>query len=137
MFNQYLIVVYCLLLKRGENRVPWIERFLKFDNAYQTSIDDARNEPNIFEQIFSTESVVEFEHIYKLLLREIDGVPYSKCGDQFEAFKFIQLVSSKAIYQYRINIGSLLEKFVIEFDRLDVNDDCNRLYESAQSRSSA
>jgi len=53
MFNQFLLVIYNILIQEGWERSSWIERDLELRGQFILSIDDIRNERSIFEKIFS------------------------------------------------------------------------------------
>jgi hypothetical protein len=130
MFNQFLLVIYNILIQEGWERSSWIERDLELRGQFILSIDDIRNERSIFEKIFSEEYIQEFERIYLRLLDEICGRTYEQCHEQIEALKFISLMVDRGRYKHRVNVGAMLETFSTDFERLDVPEECVRLYKN-------
>jgi len=71
--------------------------------------------------------------LFDKLLHAMRNVGYSECGDILDALEFVQLIGATALWKYHVSVGETLEKFVREFDRLDVPSERRRLYEFAQS----
>ena len=132
MFNQILLLIYRLFLHGGGRKIDWMEQYLGYDGRVALSSDDLMNEPSMYEAIFSEEHRPKVEQLYLGLLNEMDRTPYQQCGNMLEALAFIQGISATALWKYRKNVGSVIEEFVRDFDRLDVSDERVRLYERAQ-----
>ncbi|MFC3653317.1 hypothetical protein ACFONN_17280 [Dyella humi] len=133
MFNQILLLIYRLFLHRGGRKINWMEQYLGYDGRAALSSDDIENESSAYETIFSEEHRPKLERLYLDLLNEMDGVPYPQCGDVLEALTFIQEISATALWKYHQSVGTVIEEFVRDFDRLDVPDERARLYEKAQN----
>lgn len=132
MFNKILLLSYRLFLGEGGRRVNWMEQRFGFDVEIALSSDDRRNEPETYAALFSQNNKINIEELYVELLDEMNGIPYHKCGDILDMLTFIQEISATALWRYHQGVGTVIEKFVRDFDRLDVPDERVRLYRSAQ-----
>lgn len=136
MFNQSLLLAYRLFLHRGGRKIHWMEQYLGYEGGAELSPGDIENEPSAYEAIFLEEHQPKLERLYLSLLNEMNGVPYSRCGDVLEALAFLQEISAIALWKYHQSVGVVIEEFVRDFDRLDVPDERVRLYEKAQNEQS-
>lgn len=74
MFNQILLPVYCLFLHGGGRKINWMEQYLGYDDRYALSPDDMKNEPRVYEAVFSEEHRPRLEHLYLELLNGMNGI---------------------------------------------------------------
>jgi hypothetical protein len=133
MFRENLFLIYRLFLDEGRQRVDWIEQYLNIDGDIGLSLDDRRNAPSAYKDIFSSKHQSIIEEIYLNLLSEMNGMSYNKCDDILKALSFIQEISATALWKYHQSLGVRIEKFVRDFDRLDAPSERIRLYENAQT----
>lgn len=133
MFEQMLLLVYRLFLDGGGRKIERIEQYIGYDAKATVSSDDMKNEPRAYETIFSAEHRPKLERLYLELLNEMKGVPYQQCENVLEALSFIQEVSATALWMYHQGVGTEIEEFARDFDRLDVPDERVRLYKDAQN----
>ncbi len=132
MFEEVLMTVYRLFLSKG-GRVQWIDQKMDMDCEISLSLDDVRNEHDVYVPLFSEANRSKVECIYLALLNEMNGASFEQCGEALKALAFLQEVASVALWKYSLNVGGKIEEFIRQFDRLDVPSECIRLYESAQS----
>lgn len=133
MFNKNLLNIYRLFLNRGGRKINWMEKWLGFDDVAPVSDDDKMNESNTYAVIFSDEHRQEMEQIFQYIINNMKGLSYIQCEDSLEALAFIQEISATGLWKYHQNVGTKIEKFIRDFDRLDVPTERIRLYENIQS----
>lgn len=132
MFDKVLLLAYRLFLGEGCKRVNWMEQRFGFDMETALSSDDRRNEPETYAALFSQDNQKKLEELYVELLDEMNNLPYQQSEDILDMLAFIQEISATALWKYHQSVGTLIEKFVRDFDRLDVPDERVRLYKSTQ-----
>lgn len=133
MCDRILSKIYFLFINRGGPKIGWMDQyFVEYNRINTISIDDERNEPELYATIFSEECRSKVELLYLRLLSEMKGIPYEKSNGAIEALMFLQEVSAIASWKYHCNIGEKMELFVRDFDRLDVTSERHRLHEKAQ-----
>jgi len=96
------------------------------------SDDEKRNEPNTYAALFSDECRSEIEELYKAAMREMRGRSLSSSEDILEGLVFLQEIVATALWKHQCAVGSTLESFAREFDRLDVRAERERLHARAQ-----
>lgn len=133
MFDQLLLVIYNIFRHRGGGRISWVESYFGGKRMNSPNIDDFRNELDIYSAFFAGENRLRLEEIYRELLGGMKSVPYEQCENNLEALDFIQEISATALWKYQIIVGELIEEFVRDFDRLDIQSERLRLYEKVQS----
>lgn len=62
------------------------------------------------------------------------GIPYSQCEKMIDMLAFMQEILAAALWKYNQKVEVDMENFAREFDRLDVEGERVRLYESVQKR---
>jgi hypothetical protein len=133
MFDQTLLDIYRIFRYKGGRKSNWIENHLCFDGRITVSSDELRNEKNAYAALFSEENRQNLEELYLKLLNKMKGVPYEQCEDIMEALIFLQETSANALWKHNQIIGIVIEEFVRDYDRLDVQSERARLHEKAQS----
>jgi hypothetical protein len=104
----------------------------QFNRTYSIENKSLR-EADVYKLIFSTAHRLKIERLYKALMNSMRTVAYENCEDTIKALSFIQEMAATAIWKYDCRIGKLLERFITEFDRLDLGSEQLRLYRDAQS----
>lgn len=133
MCNQIFLQIYKLFLNGGEAKIACLEELLGGSNGVAATMDDERNEPEMYASLFEGDCRTTVELLYLTLLRAMDGRTYEQCNDLLRGLSFLQLVVTKAMWKYRHDVGPTVEEFAREFDRLDVASERMRLFEYAQS----
>ena len=132
MCNHILSIIYLLSINRGKAQIGWMNQYFRSNSTNAISLDDERNEPDLYATLFSKECRAKIESLYLKLLSEMKEVPYEKCKGVLEALMFLQEVAATAFWKYHCNIGKKMECFVKDFDRLDVTSEQRRLHEKVQ-----
>lgn len=132
MCDRILSKIYFLSINRGGSKIGWMEQYFGNNRTDTISIDDERNEPDLYATLFSEKCRSKIELLYLRLLSEIKKIPYEKCNDVIKVLMFIQEVAATALWKYHCDIGQALESFVRDFDRLDVTTEQRRLHEKVQ-----
>jgi hypothetical protein len=125
--------VYRLYVDRGWPRSAIVEREIGIESLDQISQDDRRNEPDNYIALFGGTYSPLIVELYEKLMRSMRGKRFDECDDEFAGLEFVQAAIMKAIYSYRADRTAPLARFAGEFDRLDVPNVRQRLYEMAQS----
>ncbi len=135
MFKEDLQLVYLLFFDRTARKVNWLERYLGITSLIALSDDERMSELHAYRDIFSADCRPCIEQLYAKLLDELKTVSYDQSGEIIEALAFVQEISATALWKYHLEIGQRVEKFVKDFDRLDVSTERIRLYEFAKLNS--
>lgn len=133
MCKDTLLRIYEFAQKAGSVKSQVLERFLGGRHSAAITIDDERNEPEMYAHLFGGECQPIMEALLRDLMRDMKGMAFEQAHDQIRALSFLQFVAARGLWKYRQNVGSILEEFVREFDRLDVESERMRLHEYAQS----
>lgn len=129
MCNEIIQTIYRIFLESGGRKIFWIERSVGLDESKVVSVDDKRNEPELYSNLFSGECRENMEELYMAMLKQMRETPFEHCDDLMEAAAFLQQVMATAMWKYHQDIGEAMEKFTREFDRLDVSAERVRLHE--------
>ncbi len=133
MCENLLCTIYELFVVREGRRVAFIEQYFSgLSEQFQVADDDIKNERDIYIRFFSTDSIQFLEKIYEDAMKEMNGLPYEKCNEILAGLIFIQEIVARALWKFNCEITHVLADFTREFDRLDVSDECWRLYKIAQ-----
>ena len=93
MYNQQLLDIYRLHVARGGARHGDIERHLCLNEPVApVSVDDQRNEPSTFEELFSGDGIRYLEALYQRLMWQMQGVPFAETSETLGALSFLQVV---------------------------------------------
>ena len=134
MYNQQLLDIYRLHVARGGARHGDIERHLCLNAPVApVSVDDQRNEPSTFEELFSGDGIRYLEALYQRLMWQMQGVPFAETSETLGALSFLQVVLATALWRYRLSVGPTLDTFARQYDRLDTEVMRRKLHVSAQS----
>jgi hypothetical protein len=131
-FTESLWAIYVLHVLGGGVPIGALESRLGAAHAIDNFEDLRRNEKETYVELF-LESSNELEGLLCGLLGDMRDRPFADCNELIDAAAFIQLVAATALWKHRISVGTLLEKFAREFDRLDTVEERRRLHDVAHS----
>ncbi len=127
-----LLILYRMFVARTGTRGPLIEQWVSFENERAYS-DERRNEPEIYNILFSEECRTSVEKLLLDIMQKLRGQPYEQCESTLKALVFLQEIVATALWKYKYSVGETLELFAREFDRLDLQVEQKRLHDLAQS----
>lgn len=131
--KQYVSPLYRSFVARTSTRVSFVERWLNIRDAdLNLSMDETRNEPGVYRELFSDECRAELEEFYKEAMLSLRGATLVGCRDGLNALAFLQEVVARAMWKYGCTAGPLLESFARKYDRLDTLEEKRRLHLEAQ-----
>ena len=118
---------------RTATRVSFVEKWLAIRDADLTlSIDETRNEPSVYRELFANECRAELEEFYRDAMSNLRGSTLVEGRDGLNALAFLQEVVARAMWKYGCTAGPLLESFARKYDRLDTLEEKRRLHLEAQ-----
>jgi hypothetical protein len=130
MCKNLMLTIYRLMLARSSARAVFIEERLGFDrNAAPLSVDDSRNERDIYVSLFSEDCRPFVEGLFLDMSKELSALPYERSADVLSSLALVQEMIATALWKYKCAVGPRLESFAREFDRLDRDEERLRLYE--------
>ncbi|HKO55051.1 MAG TPA: hypothetical protein VJ276_04175 [Thermoanaerobaculia bacterium] len=124
--------IYALSIDSGRPRLPRIEQFLGISQAHAISIDDRRNERQIY-QLLAENYLDVLDLLLQELLRELRADAPGAADDVLDGLDFLQSVVASILWRHGHPVGERLEAFAREFDRLDVPSERLRLYQAVQN----
>lgn len=129
MCVESLAIVYKIHLAHGNARLKTLEDLLACYSCEPLSENDLRNEKKHFDRIYSDECKSLVNKLFESAINRLAKEPYCKEGEEISMLVFLQEISAKAMWKFHIKLVDSLEKFVREFDRLDMEEERRRLYE--------
>lgn len=133
MCKETLLRIYEMSVVTGEARSQVLEQAIGEPHLELITIDDERNEPEMYARLFGDQCRATVDTVRLSLLRNMKGLTFEQARDHIQGLSFLQLVGAKALWKYRQDVGVAVEEFVREFDRLDVESERVRLHDLAQS----
>ena len=131
--KQHVSALYRAFVARTGTRISFAEGWLKIRDAdLDLSIDDTRNEPSVYRELFSDECRAELEEFYSDAMSSLRGSTLVGGRDGLNALAFLQEVVGRAMWKYGCTAGPLLESFARKYDRLDTLGEKRRLHLEAQ-----
>lgn len=131
--KQYVSALYRAFVARTGTRISFVERWLKIlDADLNVSVDESRNEPSVYRELFSDQCRAELEEFYRDAMLSLRGSTLVGCRDGLNALAFLQEVVATAMWKYSCTAGPLLESFARMYDRLDTLEEKRRLHREAQ-----
>ncbi|MCT7329676.1 hypothetical protein [Ralstonia mojiangensis] len=131
--KEKLHTIYSIYLLNGGSIAENIEtEILQNPKDFIASVDDIRNEREIYNDLFQTPCISLIESIFHLNFNSMSSKPYEQCKSFIDALAFIQDIAASAMWKFDLSIPGDLEAFVRDFDRLDVPEERYRLYQLAQ-----
>jgi hypothetical protein len=121
-------LVYQLRVSAGTERAPLLEQLCGLGLGIGISEDNLRNQREYFEQLFSSECQDAVVGAYKDVSRGMAVKPFQEATADLCALAFIQDIVATAMWKYGIDVGSTLESFARDFDRLDLESERRRLH---------
>ncbi|MFS2067273.1 hypothetical protein ACEN9D_00730 [Pseudomonas sp. CT11-2] len=129
-----LQIIYFLFLHQKGRRLPVLEFCINYiDGSFVFSEDFVRNEPAMYQELFSSECNGYVLNLLKNLMAEMKVLTFEGSEDILDGLEFIQNVGATALWKFNCDMASEMESFVREFDRLDVIGERERLYLLTQS----
>jgi len=124
-----MLHVYRAYVARTSVRISFIEKRLASPDAIAPlNVDEIRNVPDVYLELFSDSCRSFVETLYGEALRELRDLEFEDSDEVLRALNFIQEVTATALWRYNRNVGSTLEAFAREFDRLDLLSERQRLH---------
>lgn len=134
MCREAISYIYKIHVLKGGVRSSLIEDEFRGELTKLKITDLGVNgERDLYDQMFADECKVIVEGLYFKALETMKVLKFEACGDQLDTLDFIQKVVATALWKFRYDVGDALEQFARDFDRLDVPEERNRLYDRAQS----
>lgn len=131
--KQHMSLLYRAFVARTQMRIVFLEQYIApQDVRSDLTIDEKRNEPKIYRDLFSSECRIEVERCYLDALLSIRGRTFVQSDDVVNALVFLQGIVATALWKYRCDVGETLEAFARKYDRLDVSAEKRRLHLEAQ-----
>ena len=128
-----LRTIYFLFVSQGGRRFSILESYINYvDGMMVFSEDFLRNEPAMYEELFSLGCRGYMLDLLKKLMAELKGMKFEESVGVLEVLEFVQGVCAAALWKFNCELPSEVECFVREFDRLDAVGEKERLYLSAQ-----
>ena len=92
-------------------------------------------EEYLYKDLFDEACREALDHVYAELIFQLKKRTKDDISDLISALSFVQLVAARAMWKYNLQISSAMENFARDFERLDVDSECERLYYLAQRSS--
>ncbi|MEB0048718.1 MULTISPECIES: hypothetical protein [unclassified Pseudomonas] len=127
-------IIYFLFVHQKGRRLSVLEFCINYiDGDLAFSEDFLRNEPAMYEELFSLECKGYMLDLLEKLMTEMKVLRFEESGEVLDGLEFVQNVGATALWKFNCNLSSEVESFVREFDRLDVVEERERLYSLAQA----
>ena len=127
-------IIYFLFVSQGGRRLSVLESCINYvDGTFVFSEDFLRNEPAMYEELFSLECKGQVLVLLEKLMAEMKVLRFEESGEVLDGLEFVQNVGATALWRFNCKLDSEVESFVREFDRLDVVEERERLYLLAQA----
>lgn len=126
--KELLAKAYALHVDRGGTRVPVVEQHFDMHNPTSISVDDRRNEHEIYQALMQNDGKA-VKQLFNALLTDMRSVSYEHASGIMDALDFLQHVLTTAMWKHHVPVDQRLERFAREFDRLDVPAERRRLYD--------
>jgi hypothetical protein len=131
--DQHLTTLYRINVLRTNVRIQFIETWLtEVPTFIPLTEDESRNEPIIYQEIFSEKCRIELERCYRNAMSSIRDQSFGDSMDVLRALTFLQEIIATAKWKYDCETGPLLESFARRYDRLDDDSEQRRLHAEAQ-----
>ncbi|QXZ11958.1 hypothetical protein KVQ82_17930 [Pseudomonas sp. AO-1] len=127
-------IVYFLFVHQKGRRLSALEFCINYiDGELTFSEDFLRNEPAMYEQLFSLECKGYVLDLLEKMMGKMKVLRFEESGEVLDGLEFVQNVGATALWKFNCNLDSEVESFVREFDRLDIVEERKRLYSLAQA----
>lgn len=127
-------IIYFLFLFRGGRRSFALESYIGYvDGDLALSDDFARNERDMYTELFSPGCEEYFSGLFERLSADMKGLERERSEDILIGLEFVQHSGATALWKFNLELRAELEDFVRDFDRLDVSEERDRLYLLAQA----
>lgn len=133
MCVRFFRIIYMLFIRQEGQGSDFLERCIGYvagDIIF--SDDDLRNESFMYGELFSSKCSGYIFDLFKRSMAEMKGLGYEESKDILDGLDFIQRVGATALWKFNFSLSQDMERFVRDFDRLDVADERKRLYLLAQ-----
>ena len=129
--NQILRKLYGIYAADGWARIPTVERYLGITAPDSLSVDDRRNERDLYQELVMAHPEALSDAFHKML-GGMTGLSYEESNGLLDGLRFLQNIIALALWKHELPVSDTLEAFARKFDRLDVPHVRRRLYEQAQ-----
>ncbi|MEE4755471.1 hypothetical protein V2K79_25810 [Pseudomonas alliivorans] len=127
-------IIYLLFVRKNERRLSVLEAWINYiDGDLVFSEDFLRNEPEMYEELFSLKCKGYVLGLLEKLMAEMKGLRFEESERVLDGLEFVQNVGATALWKFNCNLDAELRSFVREFDRLDSVEERKRLYSLAQA----
>ena len=134
MCERLMGVAYSMYLSRERPEVSIIEKYINYPiNGISVSVDDVRNESEIYAKIFRSRQDSFVYGLFLRLLGDLKGRPREDASDVIGGLEFIQEIGARGLWPFGLHVSADFEDFIRAFDRLDVAEERERLYVWAQT----
>lgn len=129
-----LQIIYFLFVHQKGRRLSVLEFYINYiDGDLVFSEDFLRNEPAMYEELFSLGCKGYVHDLLEKLMTGMKVLKFEESGEVLDGLEFVQNVGATALWRFNCDLDSEVESFVREFDRLDVVEERERLYLLAQA----
>jgi len=90
------------------------------------------DERRLYRELFSPVCQAEAQRLYQSCLDKLRGVPFADSSDALEALSVLQELFARALWKHGCVLVEPLDKFTRDFDRLDLQEEQERLHRSVQ-----
>ncbi|KAA0978049.1 hypothetical protein [Pseudomonas sp. ANT_H12B] len=127
-------VIYFIFVHQNGRRLLAFESCINYIDGDLVFLEDfLRNEPAMYEELFSPGCNGYVLVLLKKLMTEMKELKLEDSGEVLDGIEFIQNVGATALWKFKCDLTAELDSFVREYDRLDVAEERKRLYLFAQN----
>jgi len=131
-----LLVVYRKEVQERGQRSRFMEEWISRPLPPEPlSDEEERNLPLFYATLCSPSGSAAMETLFREMMVGMRGRPYEECGDLLQGLAIVQRIAATAHWKYHWEVGPLLMAFARGFDRLDVDSERRRLFDSASMTS--
>lgn len=135
MCTECLRIAYRGFVNRTNDRSAFVEQAIAMDGTpTELTADEKRNDKQTHTALFGDKCRGTVQELLRSAISELRTLPFERSDDVLTGVTFVQELVATALWKYQCNVGSFLESFAREFDRLDVDEEKMRFYRTAQQR---
>lgn len=132
MCREAIYKIYITYVSGGGQAVDYVECYFGINVEHDSlpTGDSGVEQRTAYKHLFSNDCISVLCEFYAELAEKIVSVRYENSTDLLNAFSFLQWVLATGLWKFKAKLSSDLERFTRNFDRLDVESERVRLYES-------